>query len=238
MGETKLFFAHPTYDGRIDWTFAASLLSTRAHLTGLGVEHSFNFLPGCPVVELARNALVRRFLATDSTHMIWVDVDQTFEPQTISRMVDSGLAFVGAPVPFKTEPTPLVGLPEFAADGCIAENRDGFVRALHVGLGGPVLMARNVLERMARDAPTHSGNGGTVIPRVFKQEIRGGEWIPEDIGFCRAWRELGGTVWLDSRARVTHWGRKEYTSPLLEDLMTLPRVEVAFDREGKVQPVT
>jgi hypothetical protein len=34
--------------------------------------------------------------------------------------------------------------------------------------------------------------------------------VPEDCGFCRAWRSIGGTIWADLSIRLTHYGWHGY----------------------------
>ena len=36
------------------------------------------------------------------------------------------------------------------------------------------------------------------------------EYLSEDFGFCRLWRNLGGNIWLDVEAPLTHTGTHDF----------------------------
>ena len=45
----------------------------------------------------------------------------------------------------------------------------------------------------------------------FDTHITGGHLMGEDVGFCLAWKAMGGHVWLDPEiGTTTHVGLKEY----------------------------
>ena len=37
-----------------------------------------------------------------------------------------------------------------------------------------------------------------------------GHYLSEDYAFCSRWRALGGTVWLDTRSKLTHAGPHDF----------------------------
>jgi len=43
-----------------------------------------------------------------------------------------------------------------------------------------------------------------------------GQYLSEDYAFCRRWRDLGGEIWADMEARLTHVGHAAYTGSLVE----------------------
>ena len=45
-----------------------------------------------------------------------------------------------------------------------------------------------------------------------------GHYLSEDYAFCRRWRDLGGEVWADVEARLTHVGHAAYAGSLMQRL--------------------
>jgi hypothetical protein len=43
-----------------------------------------------------------------------------------------------------------------------------------------------------------------------------GQYLSEDYAFCRRWRDLGGEIWADVEARLTHVGHAAYTGSLIQ----------------------
>jgi hypothetical protein len=37
-----------------------------------------------------------------------------------------------------------------------------------------------------------------------------GHYLSEDYAFCSRWRALGGTIWLDTRSKLTHVGPHDF----------------------------
>ena len=45
-------------------------------------------------------------------------------------------------------------------------------------------------------------------------------YLSEDYAFCRRWRDLGGDIWADFEARLTHVGHTAYSGSLLQALQS------------------
>jgi len=84
-----------------------------------------------------------------------------------------------------------------------------------------MLLKREVIERMVAAHPetryTKQHVGGdsacTEYFALFDCMVVDGEYISEDYGFCRRWRAIGGTIWLDMEGRLTHTGPHTFEMP-------------------------
>jgi hypothetical protein len=45
-----------------------------------------------------------------------------------------------------------------------------------------------------------------------------GQYLSEDYAFCRRWRDLGGEIWADTEAPLTHVGAAAYSGSLMQAL--------------------
>jgi hypothetical protein len=43
-----------------------------------------------------------------------------------------------------------------------------------------------------------------------------GQYLSEDYAFCRRWHDLGGEIWADMEAPLTHVGAAAYTGSLIQ----------------------
>lgn len=57
-------------------------------------------------------------------------------------------------------------------------------------------------------------------PMVFETiiEPKTGRHLSEDYVFCRRWRDLGGEIWADMKARLTHVGVAIHTGSLMQEM--------------------
>lgn len=104
--------------------------------------------------------------------------------------------------------------------------RDGFIRAKAVG-SGIALLKREVFERL-RDAhpelwtppdqPPYSQIGiKDAVHQCFAPlQIEGGNFLSEDMSFCRRWDNLGGQIWVCVDEDIVHVGRKAYRSAYID----------------------
>lgn len=120
----RLMIATPLYGGA-----EADYLRSVVGLTGAaeraGVACNFAWLSNNAVIDRARNLLAAKFLASDATHLVFIDGDIGFEPEQLIALVrqmqaDDSLAVVGAPCPKRRVNWTLVA--SAAAKGLAADN--------------------------------------------------------------------------------------------------------------------
>jgi hypothetical protein len=219
----KLFIATPTSDGIMLAGYVASLaaLLTRLHADGLAPQYAT--LDGQDLI-VQRNVLSERFLASDCTHLLFIDSDMLFPDDLASTLLALDKPLVG--IVYTRRALDLARLkalaPERGFDAALALAHDWNLRPLGggvtvqgglakvEGLGGGFLMIRRaVFERMldCGALPVHEAAPGAREVRAFFHETRErDEIIDLDYSFCRRWIALGGEVWAYVRADVRHIG--------------------------------
>jgi hypothetical protein len=131
----KLFVALPAYDFKVSLKLAVSLARLAQMLPGHGIELSIGSVCGCSVVSRARNLLVKDFLETDCTDLMFIDADINFEPDDVLRLMawssDAEKGIVGG-VP-RTRKTNKVYIAQLDQDEeGLTMNRMGLVRAKRI----------------------------------------------------------------------------------------------------------
>lgn len=185
------------------------------------------------LVTRSRNAFASQVVADDSfTHLLMIDSDVSFDPNVVQRLIASTYPVVGACVPLRhvrwdrvaelaeavANPSPqdLASISHSYAvtfsEDAHARANDGFLPADFVG-SAVMLISRDALIRVAEsDQVQHyQPNGWT----FFDPFVDGrGIYLSEDYAFCQRWRNLGGTVFADPTATITHTGPVAITGNL------------------------
>lgn len=98
---TKIFLATPAYGGLCHHLYVASLVGLVSICARFGVECAIRISSGEALITRARNLLAAEFLASDATHLLFVDADQGFDPRDVLRMLRADLDVVAAIAPGK-----------------------------------------------------------------------------------------------------------------------------------------
>lgn len=216
-----LFIATPCYGGTLTDQYLHSVLELTTLLARRGVGYTVYTLRNESLITRARNTLVAVFLQSGCTDLLFVDADVRFDPESVVRMLESDKPVVGVACPVKQ--LPLRYAVGFRFEGDPEDKRlivdDGAVEVEHVG-ASCLLVRRSVLEQMMAAYPELRYDNGLEFFRfcgpyfysffdtLHEQET--GRYLSEDYAFCLRWRRIGGRVWLDPAAEVTHVGSFMY----------------------------
>ncbi len=229
-----VFLATPCYGGVVTHRYFHSVLALMLHGAAQGLPVHVETLARESLIPRGRNSLAAKFLAhPQATHLLFVDADIGFAPEAVLRLLAFGVDVVAGMYPLKaiewdagaaararagelisTAPLRYVGRP------CeVGAARDGFVPAEYAGTGF-MLVRREVFMRVAAAYPgleyaaAHDGDGSVPGPfhAFFDCEIdpETRHYLSEDYAFCRRWRAIGGEIWLDTQAVLTHTGVHEF----------------------------
>lgn len=97
-----LYILTPHYGGMCHVTYMRSLMKTQDRLRELGVELHIEFCNNDSLVSRARNNLVARAMSnTNMTHMLFIDNDITWDPDSILKLLLADKPVVGGIYPLK-----------------------------------------------------------------------------------------------------------------------------------------
>lgn len=175
---------------------------------------------GDSLVARARNKLAADFLASDASHLLFLDTDLIFSPAHIERLISHDVDIVAGLYPKKQ-----LNL-SWVVNILHGEQPDerGLQRVKYIGTGC-LLIARRVLETMrdrlaisyVTDIEQVQRTEHDFFPTgpMFDKESGLMRYHSEDWGFCRRALDLGFTVWADTRVALKHVGDCIYpvTSP-------------------------
>jgi predicted O-methyltransferase YrrM len=195
----KVLLAVPTY-ACPDTSLTFALARSREALTEEGIQSGLLILEGNCHVDDGRNSIVRDFLESDCTDLVFLDADVTWEPKGLVALCQYDADIVGGVYPYRREgsdnmPVRLMG------DG---EVRDGLreVEGLPTGF---MKIRRHVLEKMIETVPWY-------WDKIYKTHLVFNRSQPDetntrwggDLDFCKRWREMGGKLYAVEEIRLGH----------------------------------
>ena len=239
---TSIFLATPCYGGLTTIAYMSSVLALQRacieRRTGLQVELG----GGDALISRARGVMAGKFLEhTTHSHLLFIDADIGFKPESVFRLLDADRDVVGGVYPAKrvhwdkakrafesgASDVPAASYNYVVRYIPHPENRvevdeQGFGPVAYIGTGF-MLIRRQALQRVADAHPElrakHGDMNGAAVPEapmVFETMIEAetGEYLSEDYAFCRRWRDLGGEIFADFETRLMHVGHAAYEGSL------------------------
>jgi hypothetical protein len=233
--------ATPCYGGQSTVAYVNSVLALQRSCLERGVKINFNFRTGEALITRARADMVGEFLATEATHLLFIDADIGFAPEQVFRLLAFDADVTAAAYPFKRIDWDKVrkgardgrmDLEAVALDYVFYPETKGpmtarhdFVRVRHAGTGF-LMIRRAALIRMCEAHPELRYKTAQREADLFRDgpysfalfecmiEAETGLYLSEDYAFCRRWRDLGGEIWLDIRSALTHHGPHAFKGDL------------------------
>jgi hypothetical protein len=165
--------------------FAFDLAKLVQHCQMIGTEVTPHFCIGTLIVN-QRDQLAEMALEAGSTHILWLDSDMMFPPDTVQRLLAHGLPIVAGNYVTRQYPHKTVAYRELH-DWCsyvINDGKQDLIKVAAVGMGC-MLVHTDVIKQMVR-------------PRFQTM------WIPdtqdhmgEDFYFCQQANRLDHDIWID-----------------------------------------
>lgn len=231
----NIFFATPCYGGMITDQYFLSMFRTTQELMKLGINFRITTLRNESLVTRARNILVAMFMESPCTHLMFIDSDIEWQPDSIIRMLAIHKPIVAAAYPKKTVNWGSVkaaaergekDLEHYQADYAInlqfndpenkrVEYKDGAIKVLDASTGF-FMIQRETIEKMMNHHPElHYKNDSHIDPKFNKycyslfdtmHDPKDNRYLSEDYTFCRRWQQMGGDIWLDPSTSLNHVG--------------------------------
>ena len=199
----KVFLATPTYD-KLGAGYTDALFHSSAALSQAGIASELCILSGDCHVDDARNFLVRNFLESDCTDLVFLDADVSWGPDDLVRLCRYDQDVVAGLYPLKSrnEAFPVRLLP-----GEQWTNTSGLLEVESVPTGF-LRIRRGVLERLAENAPKYLRRDDPrgPVPLIFERTLEDTTRWGGDYTFCRKWRALGGQIYIDPEMVLDHYG--------------------------------
>lgn len=215
-GSPAAFIAIPSYDGKLEPQCLMSLLEGIKLLDAHGIGCSFALEAGNCHIDDARNGIVRTFLDSNCTDLVFIDADVGFDPGALVRLMQHDADVVAGVYPKKDDDVsfpvkPLAGDRWITPAGLIEVEGapTGFMRIRRTAF--EQLVEANKHRQFVGQGCSDKDRPYTII---FERTYEDGHRWSGDYAFCRKWRALGGKVFVDPEMDFVHVGSKEWVGRL------------------------
>jgi len=199
-GQKKICLATTTY-GDPDSSYVFSIQDSREALHKAGFRTDYFLLQGNCHVDDARNDIVRAFLRTDCTDLVFIDADVSWRAADLVKLCKYDLPIVGGVYPYRRDNPDAIPARLMAG----AEPVNGLLEVEGLPTGF-LKISRATLEQMCRHAPAYQHEGQTTHILFERVLVNGTRW-GGDLHFCNMWRSLGGKIYADMEMVLGHAGR-------------------------------
>jgi predicted O-methyltransferase YrrM len=198
----KIMLATTCY-GTTSAAYTFAIARSREALHTADLPTAYLLLQGNCHVDDARNSVVRDFLESDCTELVFLDADVNWEPPQLVQLCSRDLDVVGGVYPYRRDgsdnmPVRMMGGKAMTRDGLLE------VEGLPTGF---LRIRRHVLERLASTAPAY-------FDKVYETRLVFARPVPGadktrwggDIDFCNRARAAGFKLFADCELRLGHTG--------------------------------
>lgn len=218
--QKKFFIATPFYELKGFSPYIKSLVDSLVGLAKFeketGIEFEFHHVSGDSYIWRARNTLAAMFLKSDCSHLIFIDSDESWEPEGLYRLMKADAPIVGAAYPVKNAWENFGVVIDTVGEKFLPKVRsDGLIHASKVPTGF-MKIAREVFERIKMNDPDNwywePDEYGTNSKRYnyFGHILEDHIVYGEDISFNKRWQACGGELFVEPRLTIGHFGIKEW----------------------------
>lgn len=189
-----------------DASYTFSIQRSREALHAAGIPTAYLLLSGNCHVDDARNSVVRDFLNSDCSELVFIDADVSWRPDGLIRLCSHDLDVVGGVYPYRR--VGQGGMPVRALAGRLTPGADGLLEVEGLPTGF-LRIRRAVIERLAQSAETfRSKDENGPVPLIFERTMHMGQRWGGDLTFARKWRDMGGQVWADCDIKLGHMAKQ------------------------------
>jgi hypothetical protein len=186
----KLFVATPMYGGLCTGGCTMGVVNCVQAFSPRGIQMYYSYMMNESLITRARNGMAYDFLATDATHLMFIDADISFDPKDIVRMIDADKDIICGLYPKKEINWQLVhdavqkgvdykDLPNYTGSFVVnlvkgaTESKGNINDPMEIDNGGTgfMLIKREVFEALKDKVPTYTNDMFQVVDKNPAKKI-------------------------------------------------------------------
>lgn len=218
--EGKLCIATPFYNRQASAPYALSLATTARLLERLGVDFIIQSAEDS-YIGRARNKLCKLFLDGDCTDLFFIDSDEGWDSVGFVRVLMAPVDVCGASYKMKNNwdmYTAELNVRDGHPIGKLITDKIALLEAISLPCGF-MRINRRALEKYRKFYPELKYmSEGVEYAQYFECTVDQGEFVGEDVAFCRRYRAMGETIWCEPNATITHYGMNGWEGNLDQSL--------------------
>ncbi len=216
----KVMVGVPSYDKTIFVPCVQGLMNAMKVFLEEGIPSDVEFEVGMPYVSVARNTLVRKFMESDATDLVFIDADVGFPPNAFRELIHSPENIVAGIYP-KKQADEFYPVQLKTDDQANVINENGLLLATGLPTGF-MKIKRTVIEQLSKAYPhlayTDALSGKTSY-NLFGTFVKDGRFYGDDYGFCKLWEDIGGKCHAIPDITFIHCGQRNFEGNFYQYLL-------------------
>jgi len=230
----KVFIGITAYDGKISILGMMSILNNVKTLEKNGIDVTVNAQMGDCYLDMTRNHVVKSFLASDATDLIFVDNDLAFDGDAMLKLMLKPVQIIGAAYPYRSQDKQ--GFPiavHVHENKQFAGNKElGIIDCKFVPTG-LLRINRKAFDILKAAYPKNIDDKGEL--QMFRtgllfQDEGDNRWFGEDVYFSEITRRCNIINWCDPTIGCIHIGQLNKAGKLDEYLRAGGTVEMELKK--------
>jgi hypothetical protein len=221
----SVFIGIPSYDGKLHWTTTQGLVGVAHICAKSNIGIAVDIIPHDAFIGKARNMIVKRFMDSGMSDLVFVDADIGFDPQGVVDLCKAAPDIVMGLYMMKS---PQPRYPALMADPVVRHPSDMRLIKLQYGPSGFMRIRRSVIEKMIARWPEEyyiDGAAGKVYD-LFPHGRYDYHFTGEDIKFCERAINCGLDIWAMQGIRLRHFGERSWDSDWRIDVASIAPAEM------------
>jgi len=211
LKSVHIHFCTPCYGGMIMEPCFGSYMRFAMLAMKYGINFSVDTMVNESLITRGRNNLVSKFLANENaTHLMWVDADIKWDPESVLRLALYNAGVVCGAYPMK-------GIPiRYVLNSLPGGRRVGPLLEVSTSGTGFMLIKREVIEKLIEVMPETKYKDSLNLGSQYEPHMyalfdtmvdENGHYLSEDWTFCKRVREkLNIPIWVDTEIKLDHAG--------------------------------
>jgi hypothetical protein len=236
-----LYVATPAFGCLVSNQYLQSVMNLQLECLKRGIGIVFDIIGNESLVQRGRCILTERFAKSDATHMLFIDADIGFHPESLFRLLKFDKDVTSCVYPKKfinwpsleaklkagdKEPLHQMGLDfNINIKGDNAQVVDGFVNVLDTATGF-LLIKKEVILKMKENYKDSLYAVNDIISEMkvpdyialfdcmIDPDTR--RYLSEDYAFARRWQQMGGDIWVDVASPLSHTGNMFFNGDIMQ----------------------
>lgn len=199
----------PSLDGTVSVWYSHSLAKTIHLCRTNDIIVVPLFICNESIIHMARNELIKFAYEGDYDSLVFIDGDQSWDPNYFLKLVQSEKNAIALPVCLKQD-TPKFNFRTFSnLKDVIIDDKTGEFTIPQVGTGFFKLSSK-LIKDLWHSSETIQFRDQK-LKFIFDFSIDNMEYVGEDYTLCKKIRELGYNVWINTNSTCGHVGEKKYS---------------------------
>lgn len=236
-----IYVATPAYGCLVSNQYLQSIMNLQLECFKRNIGIVFDIIGNESLVQRGRCILTERFAQSDATHLLFIDADIGFNPESLFRLLRFDKDVTACVYPKKsvnwknveakikagdTEPIHQMGLDfNINIKGATAEIQDGFVNVLDTATGFLLIKKEVILRMKEHFKETLYAVNDIISDMAVKDYIalfdcmidpQTKRYLSEDYAFARRWQMMGGDIWVDVASPLSHTGNMFFHGDIMQ----------------------